>query len=491
MGACIVLLVAATGRAAIQPGQVLVVYNSPSPGASEILSAYLATHPGIPADPGQNVFDLNDSSLAGMADVSYAEFITKIRDPIRAYFNASGTPSASSIIAIVLIRGIPHRIQDTDNPNAGDAPNQQVSEFNDGDATSASVDAELALLWQNLETGENGGTMDSFSDNIIVNPYFGSSAGIDTFSRNNITTSKTLTNVSNQYWDHFGGGPSRLREGDIYLVCRLDGHTVDDVLAMIARGPDITVNRRYARILIDEDDGPKELDGDDYEQTTAALLADDWWVIYDDTANFIMPAEQPRPMIAYASYGANHSGETPPSTYLQGFSFARGAVFNTIESYNARAFNGLGTLFGQEQIANFIAEGGTLGVGSVWEPFDITLPANEPLLVNYLINRMTWAEAAWSSLPFLSWQQVVVGDPLASVVAVIDQPGDFDVDGDVDADDADYLRNCALGPDVPVTQLICQDGLLDDDDDIDQTDFAILQRCITGPDLPPDPNCMD
>ncbi len=498
------LLAVSTVDAAIQPDEVLVVVNTPSPDATTILNAYLAAHPSIPSGSGENVLDLNDSSLVGVANISHADFVSKIRDPIRAYLDTPGGPSASSIIAIVLIRGIPHRIQDTDNPAIGDSPNAHLNEFLGGDATAACVDAELALLWQDLESGESGGTMDSTSDNFIVNPYFGETAEIDSYSRNRIQNTKSFVNVSNQFWEIGGFAGSRLGPGDLYLVCRIDGTTPADALASIDRAQGIVVNRKYARILLDEDSRPAgdKLIGDDYALTQSALAGDGWWVIYDETANFIEAEEQPRPMIAYAGYGANHGvgpgaqtnppGERPPlEVFLEGFDFARGAVFNTAESFNGRAFNGLGTLFGQEQIADFITLGGTFGVGAVWEPFSFSLPNNEPLMVNFLVNRRTWAEAAWSSLPTLSWQSIVIGDPLATVVDVVDQPGDFDADIDVDADDVAYLRDCAAGAMVPVASLICQDGLLDADPDIDQTDFAIFQPCIVGADQSADPACMN
>ncbi|HRX86791.1 MAG TPA: hypothetical protein P5572_17330, partial [Phycisphaerae bacterium] len=181
-------------RADISENQVLVVYNSASADGTALRTAYLAAHPGIPTT---NILDLNDASLL-VPDLTYANFVSKLRTPIRNHLNATGT--AQSIVAIALLRPIPHRIQDTDNPTVGDAPSAAVNELSAGDATYASVDTELALLWQNLDTGEAGGTMDSLSDNMIVNPYHTSTVGIDAFSRANITTAKTFANLGNAAW---------------------------------------------------------------------------------------------------------------------------------------------------------------------------------------------------------------------------------------------------------------------------------------------------
>jgi len=483
------ILATAGPAGAIAPSQVLVVFNSASTDAGAVKDAYLAAHPDIPA---ANVLDLNRPSLANRATITYAEFVSGIRDPIRSYLNSGSGPTPSGIIAITLIRGIPHRIDDTDSPGIGDIPYDAAGpdigdEFNARDATCAAVDAELVLLWQNLDSGEAGGPMDSKSDNLIDNPYHNLfNSPISGWSRTYITTAKTFT-ANNLIWQ--SNPPQtryRLTPGDMYLVCRIDGKTAADAIATIERAAGIVHNRRYGWILLDEDDGD-DLDdddylglfsaGNDYEEARDALLAAGWRVRYDHSADFIEAHEHTEPLIAYASYGENHwPGPPGNGTYIDGFRLARGAVFNTMESYNGRAFNGLGTLFNQEQVADFLAAGGTFGAGNVWEPFSFTVPDNELLLVNFLVHRLTWAEAAYSALPALSWMQIVVGDPLARVVDVVDWIGDFDADGDVDPADADILGGCASGPGVPHPPGDCVRTDLDGDGDVDQADFAVLQR---------------
>lgn len=449
--------VAPPAWADFDPDQVLVVYNAASATGGTLKDAYLAAQPGIPAS---NVLALNDASLLA-ADISYADFVTKIRDPIRAFLNAPGYPDASDIVAIVLIRPIPHRIRDTDNASVGDQPNNAANELLAGDATFASVDAELVLLWQNLNTGEAGGTMDSKSDNMIDNPYHQSTAGIHTFSRNNITTAKTFNNLSNVAWGLGGTGATRLTPGDVYLVCRIDGNVLADALALVQRGTNLVVNRARVRVLLDEYDvsGGADLDddplfsmndpflaGDDFEEATAVLQSGGWDVRYDGTFDFIDCTEETNTLIGYSSYGENHSagghGENPPGagTYISCFDFARGAMFNTFESYNGRALNGLGTLFNQEQVADFVAAGGTFAIGNVYEPFTFSVADNEYMMPNLLMRGMRWGEAAYTSLPCLSWQQIVIGDPLARPIIVHDPnplPGDMNGDGSVDGEDVE------------------------------------------------------
>jgi uncharacterized protein (TIGR03790 family) len=508
-------------QASITPAQVLVVYNSQATDATTIKDAYLAVHPAIPA---ANVFDLNDASIAGVPDVSYTDFINKIRSPIRNYLTGTGGhPAAADIISICLIRGIPHRIQDTDNATVGDAAGSVGAEFNAGDYTAASVDSELTLLWQDLNAlpaAEAGGTMDSHADNIIDNPYHMSSSSIASFPRSDtsIKVQKNLTNLGNVAWTYLSVATKKLTAGDIYLVCRLDGNTAADVIAAINRAQNIYVNRRYAWVVLDEDvpiPNPNppptwlhpELDnldlfttpnptyfyaGNDYEDTRDLLQPLGWKVDFDDTTTFITPALLPRPIIAYSSYGENHVPQPAnPSSYVHGFQFARGAIFNTYESYNGRGFNGLGTLFQQEQVADFISVGGTFGIGHVWEPLAFTIPDNEYLFVNFLQNGLTWAEAAWSSIPVLSWMHVVIGDPLAHVTAVVDQPADFDADGDIDQDDVGYMTGCIQGSNVTPPTFGCADADLDGDSDVDQSDFGLFQRCLGEPGVLANPTCAN
>jgi hypothetical protein len=92
---------------------------------------------------------------------------------------------------------------------------------------------------------------------------------------------------------------------------------------------------------------------------------------------------------------------------------ANGAVFNSWESYNAYSFTPGGYTGTQGQVAQWLAMGGTAGVGNVQEPGASTSSvANEDQLFLMLLSGKTWAEAAWSSLEQLGYVNTVVGDPL-------------------------------------------------------------------------------
>jgi hypothetical protein len=68
----------------------------------------------------------------------------------------------------------------------------------------------------------------------------------------------------------------------------------------------------------------------------------------------------------------------------------------------------------------------------VWEPLADSVPDNRYLSRNFLRGNLSWAEAAWSAIPGLSWMQMAVGDPLG-------RPGrsseDMDANQRVNVDD--------------------------------------------------------
>lgn len=483
-----VALMAACGAASgqIRADEVLVIYDSRLPDSREV-AEYYAGSGAVPggagnlhgARAGVRVFDLASAGQPEVApgSISYPNFVARLRDPIRNYLLTTG--QSQSIRVLVTTKGLPHRVQDTDLPNAGDAPNQLIDEYNAGDATMASVDTELALLWQPLESGEMGRAADSLSDGVIVNPYWRATTPIRTQPTTNNRATKSYSAVGvAPTWTPLGsqGAAGRLSPGDLYLVSRLDAPTVSDVRGIIDRGGNAFYNTSTMAALLDESDSngttdaganaeidnnadgfPSLRDADDYEITRDELLADRRFAGAFTQYNALGGGNQffvgPRltwqapvllvnqPVVLLATYGANHtgrpritSGTLADTIYATSFNYPNGAIFNTIESYNGRDFGGLGQPSGpaQQQASSFLAAGGTLAVCNVWEPLADTVPDNRFLSRNFIRGNLSWAEAAWSSIPALSWQQMVVGDPLARATRSSE---DINQDGRVGVDD--------------------------------------------------------
>lgn len=488
-------LSAAAAAAQIGPSQVLVVYDSRS-SDSKLVAEWYAGSAKVPGGAGNvpgkhptvRVFDLASGGvpLSPVGNITYPNFVANIRNPIRTHLTNNSLQK--TIRCIVTTKGMPHRVQDSDLPNAGDNPNDQANELNAGDATAASVDSELTLLWQPLDTNENGLGGDSKSDGCIANPFWRSTISIAQYPTTNILVNKTLSKplgLGGIYWTITGLNALKLTPGDMYLVSRLDGKTVAHVKGMIDRGGGITVNTNTAAMVFDEANsaaasngiadaspnsewdnnaltGTQLWSGDDFEKTRDFVQTDKRFnpakVYYNPASgisNFIVgPLINYQgqgiivsdPVIFLSSWGSNSGAQaTQPQTaagvnagsnYTKSFNLAQGACFTSVESYNARDFGGYGSWFGgwgpQAQISDFIEAGGTFAIGNCWEPFTFPLPDNEWIIKNFYLGQMTWAEAAWSAVPVLSWQTIVVGDPLSRIMRTCE---DVNNDGRVDSED--------------------------------------------------------
>ena len=436
----VLALIVTTANAQLSPENVLVLYNSKGQDTNgsgqsdsvDIFQYYQQFRPGVLG------YDLNDVSVTP-GNISYADYISKFRDPLRAYLDENDLDEQISVFT--LTRGLPHRIEDLSSPSLGDQPGNATEAVEEGNASYATVDSELTVLWQTLEANEANGTMDSFADNVIVNPYHNSGASLTIFNRSDINETKSFQNIGDVAW--------RMREspngrqtgaGSIYLSSRLDGHSVQDVLGMIDRGQYPSYNQFEDLLLFDEnaegilDDAPLFMEnalgylGDDYDESASLFGSLYENVRIEETAKFLIG---PKPFAGnantevvtddvalLASYGGNHGGDA--TGYVESFRYSNGAIMNTLESFNARQLGGGEGFDDQGQLADFIATGGTFGIGQGWEPFAFSLSDNEAFVDNFLFGGLSWVESAWTGIPWLSWQQIVFGDPLAEATLIVD-----------------------------------------------------------------------
>lgn len=478
----VILAVAPGAAAQLREDQVLVVYDSRI-ADSLAVAEYYAGSARVPggagnlsgARPGVRVMDLAPLSpalLRNESDVSLADFAAYLRNPIRTHLSSNNLQF--TIRCLCLTKGLPHRVRDFDQTMIGDNPPAAQVEFGAGDYSASCVDADLALLWQNLDAGEAGNPGDSKADGLFANPYFRSALGINSYLTRNMLAPKTISALAaptgTSWRANSGLLSTQITPGDIYLVCRLDGNTVQNVRDMIDRSQNPVVNMNTAVALFDEsnangiadatDNGeldnqsfsglrPLGVDGDDYESTANFLVADGRLLGFAQTPppasplgnvlyNRLTGADQffvgPRvsfggqgylisgPVLLLATEGNNHGAiqagfpVVPPgagSAYPWSFNYAPGAVMTSIESANGRNFHGIGSNFGQASISDFLAAGGCFAIGHVWEPFAFTIPRNNLLARNFVLGSMTWVEAAYTAIPTLSFQTIVVGDPLA------------------------------------------------------------------------------
>lgn len=435
---CLLLQLPCVCAQALQESNLLVVFNSQSADSQAVHDYYLGLRPLA------HSFDLNDPSIQ-LPTVSYADFASKIRNPIRSHLALNGLEE--SVMVIVLTKGIPHRIQSLDlsAPDTGDNPSATSAAYNAGNATFASVDSELTLLHFDLDTGEAGGDMDSAADRAVINPFFGATARFDSFSRTKITSGdlsfadRTLPG-NGSWWElQEPRGIVLTRPTDagaIYLTARLDAATVAGVKALIDRAQPIAFRKELDAIILDADSRTDRLDAylnpitmltqTDYIEAES-LLSGDWSRIFADSSNSFLTGTVdpialaattiiPGPIAHLHSYGVNHSGNNSQiRDYLRTFGqqLPPGASFSAYESFGAVGLGGLGNK-GQAQLEEWFEAGGTFATGPVWEPFTFGILKSEHFLDRFMNDGFTYVEAAWAGIPQLSWQSVVIGDPLAT-----------------------------------------------------------------------------
>ena len=187
---------------------------------------------------------------------------------------------------------------------------------------------------------------------------------------------------------------------------------------------------RYAyRSLTGGADLPNPDDGMVIESMAPGLIGGP--VVYDPSETLVSAELDPNYGVgALCSFGVHQGGGTIPPTYLLDggpggsplFHPVYGAIFNTAESFNAVTFFADADIPPQAQQAlvwQWIFIGGSGGLGHVFEPLTTSVADNDLLFYNYFrdadldgVGDMTFVEAAYAAMPYLSWATVVVGDPL-------------------------------------------------------------------------------
>lgn len=319
--------------------------------------------------------------------VSWREFIAAIWNPLReevvkrrwldaipiAVDDSIGRKkyavNRNQIAALVLCRGVPMRITHEPAFYSEFPPLTQQKEFR---TNAGTVDSELSLL------GVNTYNINAF----ISNPLFQNNA------------------------------PSPEQRASIIPVGRLDGPTPDDALALVDRAVEVERRGLIGRAYVDI--GGIFPDAEKWFEDVAAQLSAAGFDTAVDRAPTTMPATArcDQPALYFGWYAPDLNGPFA----LPGFQFAPGAVALHLHSFSAGTMRS--TTIGWA--APFVARGVAGTIGNVHEPY-LGFTHRPDFLVRALLRGATLGEAALYALPAVSWQPILVGDPLYRPFAV-----DFD-----------------------------------------------------------------
>lgn len=343
---------------------VLLVVNGAHPFSAQVAERYRALH----AVPDDQVVTLQ----LELADrITRADYNRLIEQPVAAWIEQAA--AHDRITYLVLMPGIPTQVVGTVGRTG----------------TVASVDSELALLYRAL-TGTRPGPVGP-----LRNPYFAEAP-------------------TDGQWPAFDR--SRL---DIYLVTRLDGFTADDVLALVGRCSGATPGGRFVL----DDRAPLDVREHRWFAAAAARLTDAVGadrVVFDRTLSTVRDEGDVMGFYSWGTADPGHRQRQVPLT------FRPGAIAASLASTDARTFTAPpeGWRPGSWQARNSYYKGspewlaadlvrsGLTGVaGNVSDPYADGAVRPDVLFPAYASGR-TLGEAMYLATPSLSWQTVVVGDPL-------------------------------------------------------------------------------
>lgn len=379
-GAALLALALVLPAAAAHPlrDRLLVVFNRNEP-ESEALARHYAQVRGIPAE---RVAGLATSSLE---TISREEFNRTLRDPLLALLEQNdwtpriprtitfpGGPaevrqaSGNQIWAIVLMRGIPLRIEA--NP-AAPGPESIPAPLR---VNNASVDSELALL--TLQGHPIAG--------LIPNPYY-----------------------SEDHTREF----TAFHADQLILVTRLDGPSFADARRLVDDAIATEALELAGRAVFDarglRDPASGYTIGDEWiRQAEAHARAAGLATVLDD-ADPLFPETMPWDDVAL--YAGWYAGNATGPFIRPDFRFRRGAVAYHIHSFSAETIR----TPGRNWAGPLIACGATATLGCVYEPY-LRMTPHVGVFFRSLLDGATFAEAAYQSQIGLSWMNTAIGDPL-------------------------------------------------------------------------------
>jgi uncharacterized protein (TIGR03790 family) len=357
--------------------RVVVVANRNDPDSLRIAQHYAAAR-GVPE---ANVLAF---AMPANETVSWPEFVANVWSPLLERLVEQGWIDAipmnvvddvgrrkyivqsHRIAALVVCRGVPLRVNHEPASYREHAPYTKKAPFR---TNAGAVDAELSLLAQ-----------PNYNINAFVeNPLFQKAK------------------------------PSALEEQQVVKVSRLDGPTADDALALVDRALAAERNGLAGRAYIDLSD--YDPIGNEWLEAAGRQLEKLGFDTDIDRAPAIMPATAR--VDAPAFYFGWYTEHIGGAMALPGFRFPDGAIALHIHSYSAATLRSSTSGW----TGPLIARGVTATFGNVFEPY-LQLTERPDLLVEKLAAGANLVDATYYGLVALSWQEVLIGDPLYRPFAV-------------------------------------------------------------------------
>lgn len=351
---CIGLLLAAVASA-LTPQQVVVVYNEQSPLSKNAALRYAE----VRSIPQENMVGLKLSPQ----NLSRENYSRLVEQPLLKVAEERGWRLASAvsrggkkdIYALLLMPDCPLRV--------GRIPGTQKEKPQL--KSSATLDAELALLGARYPLP---GT--------ISNPSFeGSRRFCET-------------------------PPAALS------VCRIDAPDEETIMRMIEEPAQVERQGLWGWVVVDSG-GPYPM-GDNWIREVAALAQRAWQPLFHESSRKTLAKDFPmmQGVAAYFGWYAYPANGPFAATAPSSFRFLPGSIAFHLHSFSCSSIKNAKTWGGA-----LLTRGAAITAGNADEPY-LHATIHPDIFYNRLLRGYTVAEAALQASPYLSWQNLVLGDPL-------------------------------------------------------------------------------
>ena len=400
-GCILALQATCTALFALTPAEVLVIANRNAPGSVELAEYYMAAR----AIPAGNLLVLG---LTSGETCSRSEYDEKVAKPVRRFLEQSrGT---APIRCLVTVFGMPLKVAP---PEMNETEKKQLAELRANEKQLRDARSELPQdQSEKIEAMEEAIKALRTEMNAIRKTDHGAALDSElTLVRQDDYPLKGW--MPNPFFVGFRDKSLPLTREKTLFVSRLDGpsadivrRVIDDSIATEKKG--LTGNACFdARWTRRTGDRLKDLHGYELYDHYIHLAADRaeksgrFKVILDDKPALFQTGECPDAALYVGWYSLRK--------YVDAFAWKPGSVGYHIASFECETLRKEGSTVWCKRM---LEEGIAATIGPVAEPYVEAFPVPEVFFGLVLEGPVTLIEAYFLSLPFLSWQMVLLGDPL-------------------------------------------------------------------------------
>ena len=384
--------VSSTFAFGLEPDEVLVVANKDMAGSVELANYYMEKRDIHPTHLLSLSLSLDESMSRQEYDEVLAQEVLTLLEKLK--------PS-SRISAIVLMYGVPLKVAP---PLPGDPAKEKIRGYRDQQGEFNNKEDELAA-----EAGEEKKNLaEKIRELLNMNQRAAVDSELSLVKADHYTLEGW---IKNPYYVGYQGQDLRIKKNQVLLVCRLDGPDLKTVYRII----DDTIwaekqglhGRAYfdARWPVPAAESTEPLDGyrfyDQSLHKAADITEKRMPVVLDESEGLFAVQDCPE--------AALYCGWYSLGKYVDSFTWQRGAVGYHIASSECT------TLRRQESTVwckQMLEKGVAATIGPVHEPYVQGFPVPHVFFSYLLEGYMSLGESYLVSLPYISWQMVLVGDPL-------------------------------------------------------------------------------